>query len=106
MLILNKEINHDSHTTIAKRTVKSSRLGLRTTPEQEVVLRRAAEVCHKSLTEFIMDSAYRAAENALLDQRMFMVSGKRYQSLLDLLDRPAEENIGLTGFVLQTCTLG
>jgi len=80
---------------IAKRTVKSSRLGFRTTPEQEVVLRRAAEVCHKSLTEFIMDSAYQAAENALLDQRMFMVSGKRYQNLLDLLDRPAEENIGL-----------
>jgi len=51
--------------SIAKKTVKSSRLGLRTTPEQEVVLRRAAEVCHKSLTEFI------------------------------LLDRPAEENIGL-----------
>ncbi len=80
---------------IAKRTVKSSRLGLRTTPEQEVVLRRAAEVCHKSLTEFIMDSAYQTAENALLDQRMFMVSGKRYRTLLDLLDHPAEENIGL-----------
>ena len=80
---------------IAKRTVKSSRLGLRTTIEQEVVLRRAAEVCHKSLTEFIMDSAYQAAENALLDQRMFMVSGNRYQVLLDLLDRPMEENIGL-----------
>lgn len=81
--------------SIAKRTAKSSRLGLRATPEQEIVLRRAAEVCHKSLTEFIMDSAYHAAERALLDQRLFMVSGNKYQALLELLDRPAEDNTGL-----------
>ncbi len=81
--------------TISTRTAKSSRLGLRATPEQEVVLRRAAEVCHKSLTEFIMESAYQAAEQALLDQRLFMVSGKQYQTLLDLLDLPAKDNAGL-----------
>jgi uncharacterized protein (DUF1778 family) len=80
---------------IAKRTLKSARLGLRTTPEQEAVLRRAAEVCHKSLTEFIMDSAYLAAQNTLLDQRLFMISGNRYEALLDLLNRPVKENTGL-----------
>lgn len=31
---------------------RSARLGLRATPEQEVVLRRAAEVAHKSLMRF------------------------------------------------------
>jgi len=54
-----------SNSTVS--SVKSSRLGFRTTLEQEVVLRRAAEVCHKSLTEFIVDSAYQAAENALME---------------------------------------
>ena len=81
--------------TILKRTAKSSRFGLRTTPEQEIVLRRAAELCHKTMTEFILDSAYHAAEEALLNQRLFTVSGIRYEHLLDLLDRPAEDNIGL-----------
>ena len=81
--------------SMTKRTAKSSRLGFRATPEQEVVLRRAAEVCHKSLTEFIMDSAYQAAERTLLDQRLFMVSDQQYQTLLELLDRPAEDNRGL-----------
>ena len=33
-------------------SARSARLGLRATPEQEVVLRRAAEVTHKSLTDF------------------------------------------------------
>jgi len=81
--------------TIVKRTAKSSRFGLRATPEQEIILRRAADLCHKTLTEFIIDSAYHAAEQTLLDQRLFTVSGSRYQNLLNLLDRPAEDNSGL-----------
>lgn len=81
-----------STTTSAPR---SARLGLRATPEQERVLRRAAEVARKSLTDFILDSACQAAEQTLLDQRLFLVSGGEYQALLDLLDRPAEDNPGL-----------
>lgn len=51
-------------------SARSSRLGLRATPGQETVLRRAAEVAHKSLTDFILDAAYQAAEQTLLDQRL------------------------------------
>ena len=76
-------------------TARSARLGLRATPEQDRVLRRAAEVAHKSLTDFILESAYRAAEQTLLDQRLFLVSGDRYLAMLDLLDRPAEHNPAL-----------
>lgn len=76
-------------------TSRSTRLGLRATPQQETVLRRAAEVTHKSLTDFILDSACQAAEQALLDQRLFLVTGSQSQALLDLLDRPAQDNAGL-----------
>lgn len=78
--------------TVATRT---GRLGLRTTSQQEAVLRRAAEVANKSMTEFILDSACRAAEQTLLDQRLFVVSGKQSKELLALLDRPAADNAGL-----------
>ncbi len=82
--------------TSAKPTAaRTARLGLRATAEQEAVLRRAAEVSHKSLTDFILDSACRAAEQTLLDQRLFMVSGSQYQALLDLLEQPAQDNEGL-----------
>ena len=74
---------------------RSARLGLRATPQQEAVLRRAAEVSNKSMTEFILDSACRAAEQALLDQRLFVVSGSQSKALLSLLDRPAQDNAGL-----------
>jgi uncharacterized protein (DUF1778 family) len=75
---------------------RSSRLGLRATPEQEAVLRRAAEVAHKSLTDFVLDAACQAAEQTLLDQRLFMVSGSQYQALLNLLEQPERDNAGLT----------
>jgi uncharacterized protein (DUF1778 family) len=74
---------------------RSARLGLRATLEQEAVLRRAAEVAHKSLTDFILDSACLAAEQTLLDQRLFMVSGNQCQALMELLERPVQPNEGL-----------
>lgn len=37
----------------------------------------------------------RAAEQTLLDQRLFMVSGSQYQALMDLLDQPEQPNAGL-----------
>jgi uncharacterized protein (DUF1778 family) len=81
--------------TTPSPAARSARLGLRATLEQEAVLRRAAEVSHKSLTDFILDSACLAAEQTLLDQRLFMASGTQYQALLDLLDQPEQTNEGL-----------
>ena len=75
--------------------IRSARLGLRATPDQETVLRRAAEVAHKSLTDFILDSACLAAEQTLLDQRLFMVSGAQYQAFMDLLEQPEQPNQGV-----------
>ena len=59
------------------------------------MLRRASEAAHKSLTDFILDSACSAAEQTLLDQRLFMVSDDQAKTLLDLLDRPEQPNEGL-----------
>ena len=85
-----------AHTTAKKAThLRSARFGLRASREQESVLRLAAEASHKSLTDFILDSACAAAEQTLLDQRMFMVSGQDYQTLMDLLEAPAKSNSGL-----------
>ncbi len=77
------------------RPQRSARLGIRATPEQEALLKRAAEVRHKSLTEFVLDSACAAAEQTLLDQRLFLVSGGEYEALLDLLEQAPQDNPGL-----------
>ena len=77
------------------RASRSARLGLRATPQQEAILRRAADAAHKSLTDFILDSACHAAEQTLLDQRLFMVSGSQYGALMEALDAPPKDNPGL-----------
>ena len=78
--------------TTSPAATRSARLGLRATREQEAVLRRAAEVADKSLSDFVLDSALQAAEQTLRDQRLFMVSGSQYQVLLELLERPEQAN--------------
>ena len=75
--------------TAATRT---ARLNLPTTPQQKAVLRRAAETSHKSMTDFILDSALQAAEQTLLDQRVFAQSDKQAHALLALFDRPEQDN--------------
>jgi uncharacterized protein (DUF1778 family) len=82
-------------TTVQLTTQQSSRLGIHATLEQEPVLRQTAKVVQKPLNDFILDSACQAAEATILNQRLFMVSGSQYQSFLDLLDSPAQNNEGL-----------
>lgn len=81
--------------TSAVGAARSARLGLRVTPEQEAILHGTPDVAHKSLTDFILESACQDAEQALLDQRLFMVSGRQFDALVEPLDRSAEDNAGL-----------
>ncbi len=67
---------------------RSMRLELRATPQQKAMFCRAAEVSQKSVTEFVFDSAYRAAERTLLERRVFVVTGGQSHTLLDLFERP------------------
>ena len=76
-------------------TIRHARLGLRATPQQVAVMRSAAEVLHKSTTDFILDSACQAAEQTLLDHGLFVATGSQSQAVLDLLDRPEQGNAGL-----------
>lgn len=81
--------------TASSPTEISARLNLRATREQVDLLRRAADVSHKSLSAFVLDSACLAAEQTLLGQRLFMVTGGQYQKLMDLLELPEQSNEGL-----------
>ena len=74
---------------------KTSRIGLRATEEQEYIIHRAAEVCRKSVSEFILDSACEAAENALLDRKLFFLSDDEWKEFREILNRPASIKPGL-----------
>ena len=52
---------------------KTERLSLRLTPEQDAVLRRAAEARGESANDFVLRHAVEAAEMELADRRVFVV---------------------------------
>ena len=66
------------------RATHSVRLGLCVMPHQEAVLRRAP-ITNKSVADFILDSAYQAAEQTILDQNLFIGSESQFQAFLELL---------------------
>lgn len=53
---------------------------------------RAAKLQGKNRTDFILDAARNAAEEALLDQALFVVSEEAYAEFVERLDRPPTPN--------------
>jgi uncharacterized protein (DUF1778 family) len=69
---------------------KSKRINLRASDQQESLLRRGAAERGQTLTDFIVESACREAEETLADQRVFVLPEERWSALMKALDRPAE----------------
>jgi uncharacterized protein (DUF1778 family) len=71
---------------------KHHSLNLRIKPEERGLIDRAAKTLGKNRTEFMLDAACRAAEDALLDRTIFTVSPKAYAEFLARLDAPPQPN--------------
>ncbi len=71
-------------------SLKARRINLRTTPEQDALIRRAAEVQRKSVSEFVLESACRSAESALFDAKTFMFDKQGWKQFNDTLNRKAK----------------
>ena len=72
-----------------KTTAKVARLALRATIQQQLLIRRAAEIAQKSVTEFVLDSACAAAQNTLTDQKLFLVDEADFDKFQKKLEEPA-----------------
>jgi uncharacterized protein (DUF1778 family) len=71
---------------------KRETLNLRIQPELRGLIDRAAELLGKNRTDFVLDAARHAAENALLDRTVFAVSPKAYAEFVARLDAPPRPN--------------
>jgi len=73
-------------------TKARSTLNIRIQPEVRSLIDRAAVLTGKNRTDFVLDAARRAAEEALLDRTVFTVSPKSYAAFLALLDAAPKPN--------------
>jgi uncharacterized protein (DUF1778 family) len=67
---------------------KDDVIQIRASAETKAILNRAAILRGQKLSEFMLDSARRQAEETLLDQRTFFLDARAHEKLLALLDNP------------------
>lgn len=77
-----------STTTSSKR----ESLNIRIKPEERSLIDRAAKARGKNRTEFVLEAARTAAEEALFDQTIITASPEAYTAFLARLDMPPQPN--------------
>ena len=73
---------------------KDDVIQIRASAETKSILNRAASLRGQKLSEFMLDSARRQAEETILDQRNFFLDPDAHDKFLAMLDapeRPSEE---------------
>jgi len=85
--------------------VKSERIELRTTPSMKALLQRAATSSHKNVTEFLLEAGIAAAEDALVDRRLFLLNDEHWSAFQEVLDRPVLSKPRLSRLLLEKSVL-
>ena len=78
--------------TLTAAPAKRETLNIRIKPEERGLIDRAAKARGKNRTDFILDAARSAAEEALLDQAMIVANPKAYAAFLARLDMAPQPN--------------
>jgi len=79
-----------SSTQLPKAATNAVNLRIRT--ETRALIDRAAQALGRSRSDFMIDAARRAAEDAILDQAVITTDRAGYDRFLAILDRPPETN--------------
>lgn len=76
----------------AKTVQKRDTLNIRIKREERALIDRAAESVGKNRTDFVLEAARAAAEDALLDRAILAVSPEAHAAFLARLDMPPKPN--------------
>jgi uncharacterized protein (DUF1778 family) len=68
---------------------------IRASAETKAMLNRAATLRGQKLSEFMLETARRQAEETILDQRSFFLDTAAHEKFLAMLDRPAKPDKAL-----------
>lgn len=82
-------------TAVKRQSRPRGTLNIRIRPEVRGLIDRAASVRGTTRTDFILDAAKRAAEDALLDRALISVGASAYAEFVKRLDAPAKPNARL-----------
>jgi uncharacterized protein (DUF1778 family) len=69
-------------------TTRTEKLDLRLTRNAKRALQAAAAVAHRSVSEFVLESALSRADETLADRRAFSLNATQWKAFLAALDAP------------------
>jgi uncharacterized protein (DUF1778 family) len=69
---------------------KLERIDIRTTTQVKRTLQEAAVASHKTVSEFLLDSALTHAAELLAEQRLFLLNDEQWQAFITALDAPTQ----------------
>jgi uncharacterized protein (DUF1778 family) len=70
------------------RTTRSEKLDLRLTRDAKRALQAAAAASHRSVSEFVLESALARADEALAHRRTFGLNATQWKAFMAALDAP------------------
>jgi uncharacterized protein (DUF1778 family) len=73
---------------MATRIISGEKLDLRLTREAKRALQAAAALSHRSVSDFVLESALSRAGEALADRRTFGLNATQWKAFMDALDAP------------------
>ena len=74
---------------------RDSRWNLRVAPDDDIVVRKAAEESGRELSDFVRSAAVLEAERTLADRTSFVLDDARWNRFVEILDRPPRVPAGL-----------
>jgi uncharacterized protein (DUF1778 family) len=74
-----------------RQKTRSAKLDLRLTPDAKETLKEAASITHRSLSEFVLESALAKANETLAERRTFVLEPERWKEFLAALDAPPRD---------------
>lgn len=73
------------------RTTRTQKLDLRLTPAAKQMLYTAAAATHRSVSDFVLESALTRAEETLAARRNFGLDAERWAAFMAALDAPVRD---------------
>lgn len=78
-----------------QRTNRTEKLDLRLSKSAKQTLQAAARVAHKSVSEFVLETALSEAEERLADRRIFSLDPEQWETFVTALDAPPRRHARL-----------
>jgi len=72
---------------------KEMRINVRISPEQKAVIALAAQLQHTTISHFVIENAYQAANKFISEQTHIEMDEKQFEYFCQVLDNPPKANL-------------